>query len=87
MNTHMALDPDEDMFIVQGQLHFYRLFRATGKIERVTDKKELELNWEAIPDQVRTMLHRECDSEEQLGLRASMLMYDSLNGDYFRIKK
>ena len=80
------MDHDENMLVVQGQLHFYRLFRGTGKIERVTDKAELELNWEAVPDSLRLRLHRECDSDEQLQLRAVMLMYDSLNGQYFRVK-
>lgn len=83
--THMAVDHDEDMIVVQGQLHFYRIFRRTGRIERVTDNAELELNWENIPDPMRLTLHRECDSEEQLNLRAMMLMYDSVNADYFRI--
>ena len=85
-STHMAMDHDENLLVVQGQLHFYRLFRNTGKIERVTDNAELELNWEAIPDDFRLRLHRECDSDEQLQLRAVMLMYDSLNEGYFRTK-
>jgi hypothetical protein len=76
----------EDLLVVQGQLHFYRLFRKTGQIERVTDKAHLELNWEAIPDEFRLRLHRECDSDEQLHLRAVILMYDSLNQGYFRVK-
>jgi hypothetical protein len=70
---------------VQGQLHFYRLFRSTGRIERVTDKAVLELNWSAIPDQFRLHLSAECDSEEQLGLRATMLMYDAVFPDYFKV--
>lgn len=85
-STHMALDEDENILVVQGQLHFYRLFRGNGKIERVTDNAELELNWEAIPDGLRLRLHRECDSDEQLHRRAAMLMYDSLNAQYFRVK-
>ena len=86
MATHMAVDHDSDLMIVQGQLHFYRLFRSTGRIERVTDNVELELNWPAIPDQMRVNLKRECDSEVQLGLRAAMLMHDSLNLEYFKVK-
>ena len=85
IRTHMAADPDGDLIIVQGQLHFYRLFRSTGKIERVTDNAVLELNWPAIPDESRFRLKRECDSEEQLGLRATLLMYDSLYGGYFTV--
>jgi len=52
----------------------------------VTDNKELELNWPAIPDSFRLTLQRECDSAEQLHLRATMLMYDSINGEYFKVK-
>jgi len=55
-------------------------------MERVTDKKEIELNWEKVPDEMRLTLHRECDTEEQLNLRTVMLMYDSVNGEYFRVK-
>ena len=85
VNTHMAIDRDEDLIIVQGQLHFYRLFRATGKIERVTDKAVLELNWPAIPDEFRFHLKQNDNSDEQLGLRATMLMYDALFPNYFKV--
>jgi hypothetical protein len=84
--THMAVDDDERMIIVQGQLHFYRVFKDTCRIERVTDNREIELNWEKMPDEMRLRLHRECDSEEQIHRRAAMLMYDSLNAQYFRVK-
>ena len=84
-STHMAADPEGDLIVVQGQLHFYRLFRSTGKIERVSDNAVLELNWPAIPDGFRLRLKRECDSDEQLGLRATLLMYDSIYAGYFTV--
>lgn len=83
--THIVDDPDGDLIVIQGQLHFYRLFRSTGRIERVSDNAVLELNWPAIPDGFRLQLKRECDSEEQLGLRATLLMYDSIYGSYFTL--
>jgi hypothetical protein len=86
IQTHMVVDFDNDEIIVQGQLHFYCLYRKTGRIVRTTDKAELELDWPAIPDEMRLHLHQECDTEEQVHLRATMLMYDSLNGQYFKIK-
>lgn len=85
--THIVDDPDGDLIVVQGQLHFYRLFRSTGRIERATDNAVLELNWPAIPDEFRLQLKRECDSEEQLGLRATLLMYDSIYGNYFTVSR
>jgi hypothetical protein len=85
LTKNVAVDSDEDLIVVQGQLHFYRLFRSTGRIERVTDNALLELNWEKIPDETRLTLRRECDSEEQLGMRVSMLMYDSIYADHFKV--
>src|SRR5262245_1972599 len=85
VNTHIVADQDGDLIVVQGQLHFYRLFRSTGTIERVTDNAKLELNWTAIPDYERLYLRPECDSDDQLHRRAVMLMYDSIFGSYFRI--
>lgn len=76
-------DPNEKMTVVQGQLHFYRLFHSTGRIERVTDNVALVLNWQAVPDQLRLYLHRECDSPRQLDFWAHMLMHDSIYGCYF----
>ena len=87
ISTHMAEDRDENMIIVQGQLHFYRLYRDTCKIERATDDKELELNWDKIPDEFRLTLSRECDSEEQIHVRVMMLMYDSVNPEFFTVKQ
>ena len=87
MSTHVVSDPHDDLIVVQGQLHFYRLFRSSGKIERVTDNAELELDWAAVPDQLRLSLKQQCDSDEQLGLRATLLMYDSLNQQYFKLRK
>ena len=81
--THIVSEPDSDLIVVQGQLHFYRLFRSTGRIERVTDNTVLELNWPAIPDDFRIRLQRHSNSAEQLHLRATMLMYDSIYGKYF----
>jgi len=83
--THIVADPEGDLIVVQGQMHFYRLFRSTGKIERVSDNAVLELNWPEIPDEFRLRLRRECDSDEQLGLRATLLMYDSIYGRYFTV--
>ena len=85
--NHIQLDPDGELIVVQGQLHFYRLFRSTGRMERVSDNAVLDLNWPAIPDQFRLVLHRECDSPEQVALRAHLLMQDSIFGDYFAPKE
>jgi hypothetical protein len=85
-STHLGVDFSNDEIIVQGQLHFYCLYRKTGRIVRATDKAELELNWSAIPDAMRLTLHSECDSDDQVHLRATMLMFDSFNGQYFSLK-
>ena len=85
VNTHIVADQDGDLIIVQGQLHFYRLYRSSGKIERATDNAKLELNWSEIPDYERVHLHPECDSNDQLHRRAVMLMYDSIYGNYFKV--
>ena len=82
--NHIQMDPDGELIVVQGQLHFYRLFRSTGKMERVSDNAVLELNWPAVPDSLRLFLHRECDSPHQLDFRAHMLMHDSVFGRYFK---
>ena len=73
-----------DLVVVQRQLHFYRLYRATGRIERVSDGAELALDWPAVPDQFRMVLRRECDLEEEVQLRAHILMNDGVFGKYFR---
>jgi hypothetical protein len=52
---------------------------ATGRIEHAV----MQLDWPTLPDQLRLVLHRECDSPEQLRLRASLLMHDSVFGRYF----
>jgi hypothetical protein len=83
----MAAGDDDDLIIVQGQLHFYRLFRSSGRIERATDNRVLELDWHALPDDMRHTVLRECNSEEQLRLRALMLMHDSFYKQYFTIKQ
>jgi hypothetical protein len=46
----------------------------------------LELNWPAVPDQLRLFLHPERDSPQQLDFRAHMLMHDSVFGQYFTAK-
>ena len=86
MNTGMEMDFNENMMVVQGQLHFYRVYRATGRIERVTDNAELELNWEAIPDHMRLTMKREYDSNDQFMTLTTMLRFDSHNARYFRVK-
>jgi hypothetical protein len=85
-DNHIRMDPEGELIIIQGQLHFYRLLARTGRIERATDNTVLELNWAAIPDQLRVVLHRECDSKQQLELRVRLLMYDSVFGQYFTVK-
>jgi len=83
--THIVNDPDGQFVIVQGQLHFYRMFRPSGRIERASDNAVLELNWHSLPDQFRLVLHRECDSEQQVQLRGFLLMNDSVFGRYFTV--
>ena len=83
---HIVQDPEGDLVIVQGQLHFYRMFRSTGRIERVSDNAGLEVNWPLVDDQFRLVLHRECDSAQQFELRAQMLMNDAVFGRYFKAK-
>ena len=82
--SHIQMDSDSELIVIQGQLHFYRLFRSTGRMERVSDNVELELDWPAIPDQLRLFLNRQADSPRQLEFRAYMLMHDSIYGRYFK---
>jgi hypothetical protein len=84
--NHIHMDQAGELIVIQGQLHFYRLFRSTGRIERVTDNAVLELNWPSIPDQFRTFLRHECDCQEQLERRAYMLMSDAVFSRYFSVK-
>lgn len=85
-DDHIQADTDDrDLIVVQGQLHFYRLSRSTGRIERATDNAVLELNWPAIPDSLRVFLHRECDSPRQLDFRALMLTNDSVFLRFFSV--
>ena len=76
-------DSDEGLLIVQGQLHFYRVFRS-GRIERATDNAVLELDWHSLPDQFRHVVTRECDCPDQVQRRASLLMNDGVFAQYFR---
>ena len=43
--NHIQMDPDGDLIVVQGQLHFYRLFRSAGRIERVTGRLRQRYGW------------------------------------------
>jgi len=86
MNTGVEVDHDDKVMIVQGEQHFYRLSLETGKIERVTDNVELELDWEKIPDQLRMSLRRDDRSPPQLHLLAGYLQRDSVYGKYFRAR-
>ena len=76
-------DPHDDLLIVQGQMHFYRIRRSTGRIERVSDNAVLELNWHSLPDQFRMVVNREPDSPFQVQMRAFMLVNDGIFARYF----
>jgi hypothetical protein len=82
----IVADPESDLIVVQGQLHFYRLTPSTLTIERVSDGQELVLKWRSLPDDMRWMLKEQCDSLEQLHLRSRLLKFDSLFGRYFEPK-
>jgi hypothetical protein len=82
----IANDPDEDLLIVQGQMHFYRIRRSTGRIERATDDAALELNWHSIPDQFRLVVNREADLARRIQMQAFMLMHDGVFARYFTEK-
>ncbi|HEX6717964.1 MAG TPA: hypothetical protein VF088_12675 [Pyrinomonadaceae bacterium] len=86
MSTDIVVDHDEGLIVVQGQQHFYRLFFANGRIERVTDNVELEVNWEKIPDETRAMIQGRSDLAQQCHLLAGFLQHDSIFGNYFRVK-
>jgi hypothetical protein len=83
---HIVQDPDSDLIMVQGQLHFYRLSQSTGRIERVSDNAEMAVDWSAIPDDFRLILRRECDTPNQFGLRVHLLMNDAVFGRFFVVK-
>jgi hypothetical protein len=82
----IANDPDEDLLIIQGQMHFYRIHRSTGRIERATDDAALELNWHSIPDQFRLVMNREADLARRIQMQAFMLMHDGVFARYFTEK-
>ena len=86
-STDVVVDHDENLMIVQGQQHFYRVFLSDGRIERVTDNVELELNWEQFPDELRMMVQGEPDLQHRCHVLAGYLMHDSIYGRYFRVKK
>jgi hypothetical protein len=77
---------DGDLVLVQGELHYYRLHRSTRRIERATDDAVIALDWHALPDSVRLHVGRECNSNEQLMLRANLLLHDSVFGRYFVVQ-
>jgi hypothetical protein len=79
----MAASAEGDLLIVQGQLHFYRISRETGRIERASDNSVLELDWHSLPDQFRLMINRECDSPHQVQMRAFLLTNDGVFAKYF----
>ncbi len=81
----IVADDNGDLIIVQGDLHFYRLFRSARRIERAGDNAVLELDWHALPDSFRLTIARDCDSDEQLRLRGLLLMQDATYGRYFRV--
>ena len=81
--THVAVSDDGDLVLVQGELHYYRLSRTTGRIERATDDVALELDWHALPDHMRSMIRPSAESVEQVMLRAHLLLHDSVFGRYF----
>jgi hypothetical protein len=87
LSTDIQVDHDEGLMVVQGEQHFYRLFLSTGRIERVTDNAELELNWEQIPHNLRQMFRSEHEMPHQCNLLAQFLRFDSRYANYFRVKK
>jgi hypothetical protein len=87
MSTDVMVDHDEGLIVVQGQQHFYRVHLSDGKIERVTDNVELELDWENLPDELREKFGSERDSQHRCHLMAGFLQFDSLYGRYFQVKK
>jgi hypothetical protein len=82
----MMVDHDKDMMVVQGEKHFYRLFFSDGRIERVSDNVELELNLEKVPDEMRMSLDRNDYSQQRLMTMAGWLRRDSAFGYFFRVK-
>ena len=85
MTLNQAIEaPEDDLLIVQGQLHFYRISRSTGHIERAGDNAVLELDWHSLPDQFRLTISRECDSPQQVQMRAFLLMNDGVFGRHFK---
>lgn len=83
---NVVQDHDEGVIMVQGEQHFYRLHLSTGKIERVSDNAELELNWEKIPDYMRARLDRNHNSPMQLHTLAHYLSRESIYRNFFRVK-
>jgi len=82
-SLHIVEDSDNDLLIVQGQIHFYRISTSTGRIERASDGAVLELNWRSLPDQFRLIINRQSDSAARLRMQAFMLMNDGVFARYF----
>jgi hypothetical protein len=76
-------DAENDLLLIQGQMHFYRVYRSTGRIERASDNAVLELNWHSLPDQFRVLIERESSFEYQVRMRAFLLMHDGVFARYF----
>jgi hypothetical protein len=80
----MVASPEDDLLIVQGQIHFYRISRSTGRIERAGDNSVLELDWHSLPDQFRLTVTRECHTPQHVQMRAFLLMNDGVFAQYFK---
>jgi hypothetical protein len=87
LRSENQIAEDGDLIVVQGQSSFYRLYKSTGRVERVSDNTELELNWEAIPDELREFLRRDSDRPARFDFRAHLLMYDLVFPNFFREKE
>ena len=82
--NRMIATPEEDLLIVQGQLHFYRISRSTGRIERASDNTVLELDWHSLPDQFRMIVGAKSDSLHEVQMRAFLLMNDGVFARHFK---
>src|SRR5262249_38482036 len=82
-SERVAASEQDDLLIVQGELHYYRIHRPTGRIERATDNAILELDWHALPDSMRMTINQTAGSPEQVMLRAHLLMHDAVFGRFF----
>ena len=74
---------DGDMAIIRGDLDYYRLFLSSGRIERASDNAVLELNCAELPEDVRAVVRPECDGQDQVAVRATLLVLDAVYGKFF----